>query len=186
MHAHISTDDRRSARNPARAGSVGHAPLTSNPGPHKRPHTRWMLATALAAIATFSPTPIAHATGRHHRARLDSTMFAAEIGTTTTGATVFAGAIIDPKLHRGAIVYHTSGGTTLNVGFQEFFALGSIKGRGSVTLVPGVGGEATLTGAFKITGGTARYRHARGQFTTGGIFNSDGTVMATLKGSLTY
>jgi hypothetical protein len=113
-------------------------------------------------------------------------MFAAEIGTTTTGATVFAGAIIDPKLHRGAIVYHTSGSTRLKVGFQEFFASGSINGSGTVTLVPGTGGQEKLTGTFTITGGTAKYHGARGKFNTTGTFNSDDTVMATLKGSFTY
>jgi hypothetical protein len=147
-----------------------------------------MIATALAAIAALSLAPIARAAATHHRAKLDSTMFAAEIGTTTTGATVFAGAIIDPKLGRGAIVYHTSGSTTLKVGFQEFFPLGSIKGGGTVMLVPGAGagGQATLTGPFEVTAGTGKYRGARGRFTTGGIFNNDDTVMATLKGSFTY
>jgi hypothetical protein len=165
---------------------MGHDRSTPSRRPRKPPQTRWMLASALAAIAALSHTSIADAAGTRHRGRLDSTMFAAEIGTTRTGATVFAGAIVDPKLHRGAIVYHTAGSTKLKVGFQEFFAFGSITGRGTVTLVTGTSGQATLTGTFTITGGTARYRHARGEFTAGGIFNSDGTVMASLKGSLTY
>jgi hypothetical protein len=163
-----------------------HDSPTPSPRPRGRTHTARVLTIGLAAIAALSITPIAHGAARQHRAKLDSTMFAAEIGTTTTGATVFAGAIVDPKLHHGAIVYHTSGSTTLKVGFQEFFASGSINGSGTVTLVPGTGGLAKLTGAFKIAGGTARYRHARGQFTTSGTFNNDGTVMATLKGSFTY
>jgi hypothetical protein len=163
-----------------------HDSLTPNPRPRGRAHIARVLTIGLAAIAALSVAPMAYGAAREHRAKLDSTMFAAEIGTTTTGATVFAGAIIDPKLHPGAIVYHTSGSTTLKVGFQEFFAFGSIKGSGTVTLVPGTGGQATLTGAFKISGGTARYRGASGRFTSRGILNSDDTVMATLKGSFTY
>jgi hypothetical protein len=163
-----------------------HQLLTSNPRPRRRRHIAWVLAITLTAIASLSISPIAGAATRHHRVKLDSTIFAAEIGTATSGASVFAGAVIDPKLHHGAIVYHTSGNTTLKVGFQEFFALGSIKGSGSVTLVPGAGGQATLTGSFKITRGTAKYRNARGQFTSTGIFNSQDMVMATLKGSMAY
>jgi hypothetical protein len=163
-----------------------HHRFTPNPRPRIRPHTRSMFAMALAATAALSIAPIAHGAARPHRAKLDSTMFAAEIGTTTTGATVFAGAIIDPKLGRGAIVYHTTGSTTLKLGFQEYFASGSIKGNGTVTLAAGTGGQAKLTGAFTITGGTAKYHGARGKFNTTGTFNNDATVMATLSGSFTY
>jgi hypothetical protein len=163
-----------------------HHLLTSSPRARKRPDARSMLATALATIAALAPAPIAHAAATHHRVRLDSTMFAAQIGTTTTGATVFAGAIVDPGLRHGAIVYHTAGTTTLKLGFQEFFASGSITGSCTVTLAPGTGGQQTLTGACKVTRGTAKYRDARGRFTVSGVFNNDGTVMATLKGSFTY
>jgi hypothetical protein len=149
-------------------------------------YNRSMLGVALASIAALSIAPIADAAARHHRGKLDTTMFAAQIGTTTTGATVFAGAIIDPKLRHGAIVYRASGNTMLKVNFQEFFASGSIKGHCTVTLVPASAGQMTLTGPCKITGGTAKYREARGQFTTRGVFNTDNTAMATLKGSFTY
>jgi hypothetical protein len=163
-----------------------HDSLTPNLRPRGRAHIARLLTIGLTAIASVSITPIADGAPGKHGAKLDSTMFAAQIGTTTTGATVFAGAIVDPRLLRGAIVYHTSGTTTLRVGFQEFFASGSIKGSGTVTLVPGTGGQAKLTGAFKITGGTAKYHGARGKFNTTGTFNNDGTVMATLRGSFTY
>jgi hypothetical protein len=160
--------------------------VTTNPRPRGRAHIARVLTIGLAVTAALSITPIANGAARPHRAKLGSTMFAAEIGTTTTGATVFAGAIIDPKLHHGAIVYHSSGSTTLKVGFQEFFAQGSINGNGTVTLGPGTGGQQKLSGAFKITGGTGKYHGARGKFNTTGTFNSDDTVMATLKGSFTY
>jgi hypothetical protein len=162
-----------------------HHQLTSNQRLRKRRHITGVLTIALAAIAALSIVPIADGAAGKHRVKLDSTMFAAQIGTTTNGASVFAGAIIDPKLRRGAIVYRTFGTTTLKVDFQEFFTLGSIKGSGSVTLVPGTGGQATLTGSFKITAGTAKYRHARGQFTTTATVNNEGMVMSTLKGSFT-
>jgi hypothetical protein len=162
-----------------------HPRLTPNPLRYAGRHTTRVLTLALAASAALAIAPAADATARTHKVKLDSTMFAAQVGSTTTGASVYAGAVPDRTLGHGAIVFNASGTTTLHVDFQEFFALGSIKGTGSVTVVPGTGGQATLTGTFKVTGGTAKYRHARGKLTAAGTINDSGMVMATLRGSFT-
>jgi hypothetical protein len=133
---------------------------------------------ALSLVATAGGSTV-------HRIKLDSTMFAAQVGSITGGGSVFAGALPDPKHGHGAIVFTTTGATNLHVTFQEFFALGSIKGKGSATLTQLGGGRAKLSGSLTITGGTAKYRNAAGSLTAAGNINKAGMVMATLKGSFT-
>jgi hypothetical protein len=160
-----------------------HSRLTPSP----RRYATQVLTLAVAALAPLTIAPIADAAARTHTVKLNSVMFAAQIGSTTTGASVFAGAVVDPRLDHGAIVYNASGTSTVfRVTFQEFFALGSIRGRGSVTLRGGTGGQMTLMGSFKVTGGTGTYHDARGKFTSRGIVNSDGTTMISNKGSFSY
>lgn len=136
-------------------------------------------AAALAIATTAGGSTI-------HRVKLDSTTFAAQVGSLTSGGSVFAGALPDPKLGHGAIVFTTTGTTNLHVTFQEFFALGSIKGAGSVTLSPLKGGQEKLAGSLRITSGTGKYRKASGSLTAAGNINKAGMVMATLKGSFTH
>jgi hypothetical protein len=112
-------------------------------------------------------------------------MFAAQVGSTTNGGSVYAGAIPDLKLGHGAIVFSTSGRTRLHVRFQEFFARGSLTGSGNVTLVPGSSGQATFTGSLTISGGTAEYQHARGKLRVAGKLDHSGMVQASIKGSFT-
>jgi hypothetical protein len=88
-------------------------------------------------------------------------------------------------LGHGAIVFSTTGSTNLRVTFQEFFARGSIKGKGSVALTVGKGGTQKLSGSLKITRGTGRYRGASGKLSAAGNINKAGMMMATLKGSFT-
>ena len=114
-------------------------------------------------------------------------MFAAQIGSTPTGASVYAGAIVDPRLGHGAAVYSTNGTTAVRVTFHEYFALGSIRGTGRITVVPGAtGGQATFTGALKVTRGTGAYRKAHGKLSATGTIDSTGMTTATLNGAVTY
>lgn len=139
-------------------------------------------------VAAFAALTIAATAGGStiHQVKLDSTMFAAQVGSVTSGGSVFAGALPDPRLGHGAIVFTTTGTTNLNVTFQEFFALGSIKGRGSATLTPTKGGTETLSGSLKITAGTGKYRGAAGKLIAAGKINKAGMVMAALKGSFVH
>ena len=157
-----------------------------SPASHRRCWLRHATIVAVgAAFATLSIAAGAEATTATHRVKLDSAMFAAQVGSTTHGGSVYAGAVPDPKLGHGAIVFSTSGRTRLHVSFQEFFALGSLTGSGNVTLVPGSSGQATFTGSLTISGGTAGYQNARGKLRTAGTLDDSGMVQATLKGSFT-
>ena len=142
-----------------------------------------LATTTTAALAVGVATANGSTT---HRVKLDSTMFAANVGSTTTGSNVFAGALPDPRLGHGAIVFSTTGTTNLHVTFQEFFALGSIKGTGSVTATPQTGGQTKLAGSLKITGGTGKYRHATGSLVAAGNVNNAGMLKVTLKGSFAH
>jgi hypothetical protein len=64
-------------------------------------------------------------------------MFAAQVGSTTPGGDVYAGALVDRSLGHRAIVFNAIGMTDLRVSFHAFFAGGSIRGSGRVKLIPG-------------------------------------------------
>jgi hypothetical protein len=158
--------------------------FTSNPDRHKPRHITWTLT--LAALASLAIAPIAQGAAGTHGVRVHSTIFAAQIGSTTTGGRVFAGAVVDPKLHHGAIVFSISGKTAVQVTFHEFFARGSISGSGHVAVVPGTNGRQTFTGSLKVTGGHGEYRNSRGKLKVHGNINRSRMVKATLRGSFTH
>jgi hypothetical protein len=93
---------------------------------------------------------------------------------------------VDPTLAHGAIVFSTTGKTTLRVTFHEFFTQGSIDGSGTVTLVRRNHRHATFTGSLAVSGGTAAYANARGRLTAAGTITDAGMVHATLDGTVTY
>ncbi|MBV9338980.1 MAG: hypothetical protein JO262_23905 [Solirubrobacterales bacterium] len=143
------------------------------------------LLTMAALLAVRAADARARAATPSHRVNLNSTMFAAQVGSTTRGASVYAGALPDPRLGHGAIIFSTAGTTHLRVIFQEFFSLGSIRGSGRVTLAPGPGASERFTGSLTITGGTGNYRNAHGTLSTSGTLTSTGSVKGTLTGSFT-
>jgi hypothetical protein len=113
-------------------------------------------------------------------------MFAAQVGSTPTGTSVYAGAVVDPRLGHGAAVYSTNGTTAVRVTFHDYLSLGSINGTGRISVVPGTDGKATFTGALKITGGTGTYRKAHGKLSVTGNLDSTGMTKATIRGTVTY
>jgi hypothetical protein len=139
-----------------------------------------------AALAILSTAPSASATTASHHLKVDTAMFAAQIGSTTTGANVDAGALVDRQLGHGAVVFSTTGMTKLRITFHEFFTRGSINGSGTVTLVRGTRGRKTFSGSLRISGGTAAYANAHGSFSAAGTIDKAGLVNATLSGSVTY
>lgn len=148
---------------------------------------RVLLASAIIAVASLAIAPVASAAATAHTLKLDSTMFAAQVGSTTTGGNVYAGALPDPTLGHGAVVFTAYGTTHLRVRFHTYFALGSINGTGRVTVVPAVaGGQATFTGALKVTGGTGAYNEAHGKLTVAGTIDSTGMLLAAIRGKFSY
>jgi hypothetical protein len=142
---------------------------------------------ALAVLAALAIAPVASAAATAHELKLDSTMFAAQVGSTTNGGSVYAGALVDPKLGHGAAVYSTNGTTAVRVIFHEYLPLGSIRGSGRATVVPtAAGGQATFTGALKVIGGTGPYIGAHGKLAVRGTIDGTGTTMAIIRGTVTY
>src|SRR5689334_20433053 len=80
---------------------------------------------AAVALAMLAIAPAGSALTSTSRVKVNSTVFAAQVGSTTTGSSVFAGAVPDRFLGHGAIVFSTVGTQRLRVTFQAFFSLGS-------------------------------------------------------------
>ena len=161
--------------------------LAPNPHRHNKRGTAVVSTLALALLAALSIAPAANGAGRAHQLRLASTMFAAQVGSTPTGTSVYAGAVVDPRLGHGAVVYSTNGTTAVRVTFHEYLPLGSITGTGRITVVPGTaGGPSPFTGALTVTGGAGAYPKAHGKLSAIGTIDSTGMTTATLHGAVTY
>lgn len=139
-----------------------------------------LAGVAAVAVAVFSAS--AQAVARGHAVRLSSTVFAAEVGSLTDGGPVYAGAVVDPKLHRGAIVVTAHGTTRLHLTFQEFFARGSIKGDGGITLHQTADGQ-TLRGRLDVASGTGHYGGAHGELRITGTIDRSGQIVAAVHGA---
>ena len=164
-----------------------HTRLTPNPQRRNKRGTRAVSTLALAVLAALSIAPAANGAVRAHQLRLASTMFAAQVSSTPTGTSVYAGAVVDPRLGHGAAVYSTNGTTAVRVTFHEYLPLGSITGTGRITVVPGTaGGPSPFTGALTVTGGTGAYPKAHGKLSAIGTIDSTGMTTATINGAVTY
>jgi hypothetical protein len=164
-----------------------HTQLAPNPQRRNKRRTAAASTLALAVIAAVSIAPAASGSLTARRLRLASTMFAAQVGSTPTGPSVYAGAIVDPRLGHGAAVYSTNGTSAVRVTFHEYLALGSINGIGRIAFVPGTaGGPSPFTGELTVTGGSGAYRKAHGKLSATGTINSTGMTTATINGTVTY
>jgi hypothetical protein len=142
---------------------------------------------AIVILAALAIVPAANGAVKAPRLRLDSTMFAAQVGSTPTGTSVYAGAVVDPRLGHGAAVYSANGTTTVRVTFHDYLPLGSINGIGRITVVRGApGGQETFRGALTVTSGTGAYRGAHGKLSATGATDSTGLTTATIRGAVTY
>jgi hypothetical protein len=164
-----------------------HTRLAPNPQRHDKRRTAAVSTLALAVLVALAIGPAAHGAVRPHQLRFASTLFAAQIGSTPTGTSVYAGAVVDPRLGHGAVVYSTNGTNAVRVTFHEYLSLGSINGTGRITVVPGTnGGPAPFTGALTVTGGTGAYDKAHGKLSTTGTIDSTGMTTATINGAIAY
>lgn len=164
-----------------------HARLAPKPRRHRNPDNLVVRRLALAALAAIAIAPSANAASITHEVKLDSTMFAAQVGSTATGGNVYAGAVVDPRLGHGAAVYSANGTTSARVIFHDYLPLGSIRGTGQVTVSPGAArGSSTFTGALKVTAGTGAYSGAHGKLAITGTLDSTGMTTATIRGTFSY
>jgi hypothetical protein len=134
---------------------------------------------ALVVAAVVVPVGSA-ATKKTHK--LQGTLVARGLeGNTVTGT--FKG-----QPGSGAVIYVISTGPngTQNLAITGFFAKGTLKAKGNVTIVPQPDGTATFTGSAKIVGGTGGYKGAKGNFTTTGTIDKDGIIRGDNVGTVKY
>lgn len=144
---------------------------------------RTSLFGLLVAIGLFAIASSAIARPTAHK--INATGVAATVATQASGATL-AGTLSDPGIGNGAVVYNTTNGGLQRVTFTAFLAGGSFRGTLSVTLTPATGGGSTTVGTGKITGGTAKYKGAKGSLQETGSIDSTGLVHYHVTGSVKY
>jgi hypothetical protein len=150
-----------------------------------RPTRSLLGVAALASCVVLVGATRAHGDTGSRPVTLRSTVFAAQVGSLGNGGAVYAGAVVDPTLHHGAIVLSANGTSPLTVTFQEFFAAGTLKGRGHLTLQPAASSGQAISGSLDVVSGTGRYIGAHGDLRVRGTADSSGQIVATVRGSFT-
>jgi hypothetical protein len=144
--------------------------------------TKTALATLLAAGALTSPAQArtVYVGGTEQGAVISSqgpvTTFAA-LGTDTLGA--FAG--------RNQTTLADAGALTFRGKVTNFYANGCL--RATITLAagaPNADGSVPVNGAAKVTGGSMRYRHARGRLVFTGTQFADGRFRMDYSGIVVF
>lgn len=145
---------------------------------HKR--LRMTLALVALIVAAVAVPAGNAATKKSHKINATVTARGLE-GNTVTGT-------IKGALGSGAVVYVVSGGPngTQNLAIQSFFAKGTLKAKGNVTVAVQPDGSATVVGSGNVTGGTGAYKGAKGKFTTTGTIDKNGIIHATITGTAKY
>jgi hypothetical protein len=155
---------------------------------HAEQHARPMLGTvSVAAIAVLACSPVANASFvRALAARtLDGTATARLHLVKPEGSELIEEGPVSGALSGSASGdFYTGAQFTGTVTIQTH--AGSIRGRGRAT-PHGSGRYQSFSGSFTLTGGTGRYKRARGQVALYGTFDrrSDSVVVQTV-GSFSY
>jgi hypothetical protein len=151
------------------------------------PMARWKMVwiTGIAALCVTAPAASAktlRVTGTERGAMIESqgttTLYAA-LGSDQRGA--YAARNTTTTGAPGA-----SGAVAFTSKFLDYYALGTEHGTLTGTAVPGPNNTIMIQGTGRVTGGTGRYRHARGTLTFTGTQGADGRYTVSFTGTLTY
>ena len=83
---------------------------------------------------------------------------------TTGDRNTVAGTFTGPPYGTGAVIYKTRpAGSNIAATYKGFLTKGTVRGTSLVTPTPGPNGTISFTGTLQVTGGTGRYRGARGK-----------------------
>jgi len=120
------------------------------------------LALAVAAALVLVVAPATGATKKKHS--VDLSVRAARVATSGDSNTV-AGTFTGPPYGKGAVVYVTTpaANNALAAKYTGYTAKGTVRGTTLVTPTPQPDGTTSFAGTLQVTGGTGRYRGARGK-----------------------
>src|SRR5437588_8170156 len=152
-----------------------------------------LLLVPLLAILAFAPAAVA--AKKKHRITLNATVVAHSIAPANATSGLDAGSVSDPSLGKGATIYTITGSSTSQtVAFQVWFSPGSLRGTASVTLgAADANGQVPVSGSGNLTGGTAKYKGAKGKLSFKGTSDAGtaakpgtGNVTVTATGTGSY
>jgi hypothetical protein len=147
---------------------------------------RFRIPLALALAAALIVVPIATgATTKRHPVNLTARMAV----ISESGAPLkWAGEAVGKPGGRSAIILNsTASGSNATGKAIQYTKKGAIFATTANTIEPQPDGSTRFPGTFKITGGTGRYRGARGKGTFEGVLAANSTILvATLTGNIRY
>jgi hypothetical protein len=151
--------------------------------------TRLLLGIAGMAVALLVlAVATAPAATKKTKRTVDLVVKAARISTTGDSNTV-AGAFSGPPYGSGAVIYKTHpAGTDLAATYKAYTAKGTVRGTTLVTPTPQPDGSTSFTGTLQVTGGTGRYRGAKGKDlkVTGTFVPAENVFTFQIKGTVRY
>jgi hypothetical protein len=140
-------------------------------------------------LAAASLALLAVATVAQGKTKLKTTLtIDSHVLRTANGVTTWTGTV-DGKLGHGAVVLTTHPvGDHFEFATQALFPNGSINASGTNKAAQNPDGTFTFTGKLKVTGGTGKFKGARGSATVSGMTTTDDPSRSIdkLTGTLTY
>jgi hypothetical protein len=148
---------------------------------------RSIMILALAIASALAP---ATATGEQPKKRphaIDATLRLAIIGANATD-NLYAGQITGKPWGTAALLARNRASGSKSIGKAVIYATrGTVKATIVNQVEPQPDGSVRFPGTFKITGGTARYKGAKGKGEFNGVLPAGSTVfMFELSGNLRY
>ena len=148
---------------------------------------RFRTLLALALVAALAAVPIASgATTKSHT--LNATVHMAVVSESGASPVRWAGEVTGKLTRRSAILLTSTAANGEATGKAILFTKkGTITATTANKVEPQPDGSVRFPGTFKVTGGTGRYRGARGSGTFEGAVPADSNVLdGTLNGHIRY
>jgi hypothetical protein len=167
--------------------------LAPDAGParrHRLPAVPLVLAIALLVVALLA-SAVASAPGATKRKKytVDLDVNAAIVASNGDRNTV-AGTFTGPPYGSGAVVYKTRPGPggAVAATYTGYHKKGTLRGTTLVTPTPQPDGTTSFNGTLQVTGGTRRFRRARGKDlkVTGTLSPADNILHFEIKGTVRY
>jgi hypothetical protein len=152
-----------------------------------RPRSSIIIILALAIAAALAPATAAGAQPKKRQHAIDATMRLAIIGANATD-NFYAGQITGKPWGTAALLARNRVSGSESIGQAVIYATrGTVKATIVNQVEPQPDGSVRFPGTFKITGGTGRYKGARGKGEFNGVLPAgSGVFTFELRGNIRY
>jgi hypothetical protein len=149
---------------------------------------RVRILLALTLVLALVVAPGAAEAAKKKTRNLRGTIHMAMIGPNGNSGSKFAGEYVGRPLGTAALLFRNTVANSESNGKAVIYTRkGTIRANATNQLQPQPDGSVLLPGTFKITGGTGRYKGARGRGTFAGVLPANSTIFEVeVEGKIRY